>query len=343
MGLLRIIRLRLVLVQVLIGGTAVVVLLARNDLFEALRGLPHLRLGWAAAAITAFATSRLLHGARWRFLLRHRRGLPFRWLLGLFVFANFVNALVPFRLGDVLRVELPSRRFGIPRTELASNVLIVESLFDGISFVFLLLASLSLIDIPPSLRAPLLLGALAVVALFVLAGIAARGGWRSGAERGGLLPRRVRVQLARRLDDLIAGMATLGSLRSLALGVAISIVGWLLEVLTYWLLARAFGLDLTFAQTLLVTVAANMATAIPLTPWNVGPYELVVSELLIALGVDRGAVSQYAVGSHVLLVSWITLTGLIAMFAMRLSADDLRRPAQNSSRTAEVDRGSARQ
>jgi len=333
---------RVLALQVLLGVAALVLLFARNDLIDALRGLPHLRVGWAAAALLAFTSSKVLHGSRWRFLLRHRPGLPFRWLLGLFLFANFVNAIVPFRVGDVLRVELPSRRYGVPRTELLSNVVIVESLFDGMSFVLLLLCSLLLIDMPPALRPALGAGVVTVVALFVLGAGAARGGVRRDGERAGVLgrlPRRVRA----RVGDLLAGMATLRSTRDVLLGLGISVVGWLLEVSTYWLLARAFGLDLSFAQTLVVTVAANLATAIPLTPWNVGPYELVVSELLVLFGAERGAVSQYAVGSHVLLVTWISLTGIVAMLSIGLGISDVRARVRELPRPVEAESASARE
>lgn len=337
---------RVLMVQLLLGAVAFGVLFARNDLLHALRGLPNLQMRWAFAAIAIFAVSRILQGARWKFLLRHRPNLPFRWLIGLFVFSNFVNAVAPLRLGDLLRIELPSRRFGVPRAEMASNVVIVESLFDGMSYVLLLLCSLVLIDIPPSLRPALAIGGAVVIALFVLVASAARGGWRWDADRTrvfGRLPRRVRVRMARRIGDLVAGMATLKSTRDLLVGLGLSVVGWLMEVLVYWMLAGAFSLHLSFAQTLLVTVAANIATAIPLTPWNVGPYELAVSELLVLLGADRGTVSQYAVGSHVLLVSWISLTGIIAMFAMGLSLDDLRTRARELPRVVEADGRSRRQ
>ena len=142
---------------------------------------------------------------------------------------------------------------------------------------------------------------------------------------------------------VIAGMATLRSSRDVVLGLGISVVGWLLEVSTYWLLARAFSLDLSFAQTLIVTVAANLATAIPLTPWNVGPYELVLSELLVLLGADRVAVSQYAVGSHVLLVTWISLTGIVAILAIGIGWNDLRAPAHGLPRPLEANEPSARE
>ena len=138
-------------------------------------------------------------------------------------------------------------------------------------------------------------------------------------------------------------MATLRSTRDVLLGLGVSVVGWLLEVSTYWLLARAFSLDLSFAQTLVVTVAANLATAIPLTPWNVGPYELVVSELLVLFGAERGAVSQYAVGSHVLLVTWISLTGIVAMFSIGLGISDVRARVRELPRPVEAESASTRE
>lgn len=331
---------RLLALQLLLGIVALAVLFARNDLLHALRGLPHLRLEWAFAALLIFSASKLLQGLRWKFLLRHRPGLPVGGLLGLFLFSNFLNAVVPLRVGDLVRIELPSRRYGVPRAELASNVVIVESLFDGVSYVLLMMASLLLIDIPPTLRPTLLIGAVAILGLSAFVASAARGGWTWDPGTARLvrrLPRRFRVQMARRVGDVIAGMASLRSTRDVGIGIVLSVIGWLLEVLVYWLLARAFTLHMSFAQTLLVTVAANLATAIPLTPWNVGPYELAVTELLVLLGAERGAVGQYAVGSHVLLMIWISFTGIVAMLTLRLSLDDLRTRARELPRAIEAD------
>jgi hypothetical protein len=55
----------------------------------------------------------------------------------------------------------------------------------------------------------------------------------------------------------------------------------------------------------------------------VGPYELVVTESLVALGFSRGLASSYAIGSHLLLILWIGITGMLALWSLSLRPADL--------------------
>ncbi|RLT27545.1 MAG: UPF0104 family protein [Chloroflexi bacterium] len=322
---------RLVMVQALLGVAVIALLLWRVDVLDALRGLPHVRVWWVLGGLCAFTASKVVHAGRWRFLLRHRPEVPMRDLLALFLLANFVNATIPLRVGDLIRIELPSRRYGVPRAEMASNVMIVESLFDGVSFVLLMLGAVVLIDIPAAVRPVLLTVGTVILAVFAVAVAAARSGWGSNVatlQRWRLvawLPEGWRDGAARRLGDVLVGMASLSRTRDALIALGFSVVGWLLEVTMYWALAHGFSLPLAFPQTLLVTVVANLIVAVPLTPWNVGPFELALTELLQLLGTDRATAAQFAVGSHLLLELWVSATGIFAMWSLHLGMRDLRR------------------
>ena len=61
--------------------------------------------------------------------------------------------------------------------------------------------------------------------------------------------------------------------------------------------------------------------SIPITPSGIGPYELAVQEVLVLLGLSSALAGGYAIGTHLALIIWITLVGLVAMWAMRLSPD----------------------
>ena len=127
---------RILLAQLPLAVLSVALLLWRVDVVEALRRIPDLNIGWAAAGLLIFTASKAIHAYRWRVLLGHRN-VPLRPLFGIFLFSNLANALVPLRAGDLVRVELPSRLLRLPRAELASNVFIVETMFDGLAFVLL--------------------------------------------------------------------------------------------------------------------------------------------------------------------------------------------------------------
>ena len=142
----------------------------------------------------------------------------------------------------------------------------------------------------------------------------------------------MRPLVGRRYAELVAGFASLRTLTAPVIAIGISVVAWMNEITVYWFIGRAFGLEMTVAEALVVTVAANLAVAIPVTPWNVGPYEVVVTEALVAMGAPRDAASGYAIGSHLLLLAWIGLTGVAAMWSLHLRPHDLfGRPVEVAS------------
>jgi uncharacterized membrane protein YbhN (UPF0104 family) len=304
---------RIVIVQVVVSAVLLAVFFWRVDVPAALRGMPRIDFAWALPALAAFSLSKAVHALRWRLFLRHRPEISTRQLVALFLVSNLANSLIPLRAGDVLRIELPSRRYHIPRAELASSVVLVESLLDGVAFVLLIGTAVFFIDLPAELRPPLFGLTAGILGIFVVALTAARAGrgWR------------LRGPLGRRIAEALDGMTALRGTLDVVAAVVLSCIGWLVEVTTYWMLAHAFGVALSYPDALVVTIAANLITAIPLTPWNVGPYEVALTELLSLLGVPRGTASGFALGSHVVLVAWIGVTGLLAMGTLGLTLRDV--------------------
>lgn len=297
----------------------------RVDTGEVLAEVRDVDPRWALVALVAFTGSKVLHAWRWWHFLG-RPDAPVAPLAGVFLIANMANSLLPLRAGDLLRVEVPAKRFGIPRGLLASSVFVVESVLDLFAFAVLLVVALLMADLPVILR-PLvgLIGGAAVVlfgAMVVL--VRSREAverWAGRASRA--LPGRVARTVEERLPDFVDGMASLGTNRDAVRVVAISLIAWIVEVGVYFLLARAFGLDLDVSQALILMIAANLIVSLPLTPWSIGPYELAVTEALVAIGAPRTEAGAFALGSHLMLQAWIVVTGILAMLAIHLGPRDL--------------------
>ena len=324
----------LVLLQVALSLLSLAVLLWRVDVAEAVRRLPEIDFRWAAPGLLVFTLSKLLHAYRWRVFLAHREEVSFRQLAAIFLTANLANALIPFRAGDLLRIELPNRRFGIPRAELTGSVLLVETLLDGVAFVLLMFVGLVLLDVPPVFPSLLLFLSVAVAVAFVATVALAR--MDGDRDFGGTWPLRwLPASLRRRgaavLPQFIAGLASLRDPGRAGRAIAISLVAWLAEVAVYWMMGRAFGVDLAAAAYLPIMIAANLIVSVPLTPWDVGPYEVVVTEVTTLAGAARAVASSYAVGSHLLLVVWIGVTGIVAMWMLRLEPRQLLRRTESSA------------
>jgi glycosyltransferase 2 family protein len=317
---------RLLVLQALLTAISISFLALRVDIDEAIEQLTEVRLLWALPGLFAFTLSKAIHAYRWRVLLWHRRELHAGDLLSVFLVSNLANAVVPLRAGDVLRVELTRRRFGIPRPELTSSVFLVESVLDGVAFVALLLPALLLLN-PSALRTPMaaLIGA-GVLGIFAASLLVARMEVASNVERWRLLrplPAPARARIAAVIPSFVNGMRVLRSGRPVTIAVALSIVAWMAEVSVYWMMGRAFGLELGLSEAVLVMIAANVIVSLPLTPWDVGPYEVAVTEAMALMGFGLSQAGAFAVGSHILLVIWISITGLLAMWTLQVSPREL--------------------
>jgi hypothetical protein len=77
------------------------------------------------------------------------------------------------------------------------------------------------------------------------------------------------------------------------------------------------------AAWMLIMVAANLISAVPIAPSNIGAYEVAIAELTQALGVEHGTAGGFAIATHVLNIGWITVAGFIAMWAMGMGLDDV--------------------
>ncbi|MGE3961288.1 MAG: lysylphosphatidylglycerol synthase transmembrane domain-containing protein [Dehalococcoidia bacterium] len=313
------------LLQVAFALGALGVFFWRVDTGAVLAQIGAIDLRWALVALIAFTASKVLHAWRWWHFLG-RPDAPLAPLSAVFLISNMANSLLPLRAGDLLRVEVPAKRFGIPRSLLASSVFVVESVLDLFAFAVLLVVALLLADLPVVLR-PLvgLVGGAAVV-LFGAMVVLVRSrdaieGWFGRVLHH--LPDRIARPIERRIPDFVDGMSSLGTNGEAIRVVAISLVAWLVEVGVYFLLARAFGLDLHISQALILMIAANLIVSLPLTPWSIGPYELAVTEALVAIGEPRTEAGAFALGSHLMLQAWIVVTGVAAMLWIRLGPRDL--------------------
>ncbi len=317
------------LVHALLTALFVALLLWRVDPVEAVPRLRHVHPTWALLAAALFTASKLLQAARWRLLLWHRRPLPFRELAGIYLVAALANTLIPLRGGDLLRVQIAARRFGIPRTELTATVFAVETPLNWATLIVTVaLASLiaDLVVISQATVALLLL-ALAVGVPLALR-VARTDRTRDFAAMPPLrwLPRPLRRALAERVPQFLHGMDALRSPRLGAALVALGMLIWLVEISVYWCLGIAFGLSMRFTDALLVMVGANLVLSLPLTPAHVGPYHVVVTELLVLRAIERAAAGGFAVGAHLVLLLTTNALGILSAWALGLGPHDLIAP-----------------
>jgi uncharacterized protein (TIRG00374 family) len=224
-----------------------------------------------------------------------------------------VNAVVPARGGDAVRLYMAHRAVeGSTYTTLASTMLVL-SIFDSAMALAIFAYALTLGVLPGIGTVGALRGVdfgiffdnpeLSIVLLVVLAILGVVGlQW-------------VRLHLAEFKQRVRQGLAVLASKTEYLRRVALWQAGdWTLRFVAIWFFLDAFGIPQTLRNVLLVQVTQSLATLVPISPGGIG------TEQAFIVFVFEGAVStakllSFSVGMKLTLIATNIVVGAIALFA----------------------------
>lgn len=320
--------------RVLLSLGLIALLFRRMNLHDALRVFTGANYLYVLPALALFTLSKLVHSIRWRLILQPIGVAPTRGLFAVYLISNMANAFMPVRVGDLLRVQVPAQRYGLPRAGLMSSVFVTETLLDGVTLAAFALIGLAFLPVSPVIERLIWAMAAGSIAGMLLALLVARlplgEGWERQRWARLVLPPAVRRRAAHLVPQFISGMRALTDWPLLVRALPLSFLPWALEVMMFWLFGLAFGLRLRFDAYLLIAVTGNVIVSLPLAPSNIGPYEVAVAEVTRALGAPTTNAGIFALGTHLFNIFWVGAVGLAAMWALGLGAQDVfgakRRP-----------------
>lgn len=307
--------------QLLVSGAFLALLLWRVDVGQLMDELRSADWRWIGLAVPCFAASSAFHGVRWWLLARRAGRVPLRDSVLTLVATTGVDLILPLRAGVAALVQIMHRRHRIDRAALVGS-LGADGLVDVIAVPVLVLAIAPLLPLSGVVPVRTLLAVGAVgFGIVGLALLAQRGHVQQALLR--LAPRRIRETAGRWLSGLVSGFSAFGDARTLALLLVVTFLDWGTAAVGYAIVGRGFGLHEPLAVYLIVEVAGNMSSVIPLTQGNIGPYELIVRQVLTTAGADGDHAAAFAVGAHAVVLLTTLITSLLAAMALRLRLSDL--------------------
>jgi len=220
--------------------------------------------------------------------------------------------IFPFRLGELVRIDLLARAGGISRGSTVA-VAALERLIDLVSFLVLFAVVVPLLTIDVSGDRRLAWG-LAVV-VFALLAI----GWL--VANPARFPRivvffsrpfsdRVQAWLFEKSQRFVDGFSALRSSRSVAEAIVLTFLSRLFGMLTIQCWLWAFGLDLPVYAPLIVMVFLAVGTMIPSSPGFIGTYHVACAYSLELLGVEPAMAASVAIAGHFMATVPWTIIGL---------------------------------
>jgi uncharacterized membrane protein YbhN (UPF0104 family) len=119
------------------------------------------------------------------------------------------------------------------------------------------------------------------------------------------------------------GLHSLRNPLDLTVAWVMSTISWALEATMYYMVGRAFHLDVGFQYYLLATAAANLAISVLASQGGIGPFELVTKQTFVSAGVADGAAKAFAIGLHAVVLLPVIAVGLYFMGTMGFSLGEI--------------------
>lgn len=237
-----------------------------------------------ALVLVLYAGAFLLRAAAWRAVLP---GLSLGQSWAALHVSLLGNHVLPFRLGEALRVTSVLRRTDLPAPAVVASAVLLR-VADVIAVLLLAFVA------APRLAGELVGGwAWAVVA--ALAAVALTGA---------LWLRRLRGP----------GSTTVIRLPAAPVAAA-AVAAWVLESAVMWQAARAVGVLLSPAEAVAVTAVTIAAQTVAVTPGGIGSYEAAAAGAMTLLGVPTPAALSVAVLAHAVKTAYSLVVGAVALGA----------------------------
>jgi uncharacterized membrane protein YbhN (UPF0104 family) len=254
-----------------------------------------------ASALLLYGVATLCRGERWHRLLAHTSIHPKRvdsYAITMVGYAG--NNILPARAGEALRVFLISGRTLASKRE-ALGTIIAERVLD---------AAVLAVGFAFGAYGTLVSGSPVALLGIVVVGIGAVAFFPTRFRPN---PSHPRVKwLVDSVGRLLAPTRNLISREGILL-FALTFLIWAIEATTYFLVAHAVGLGISFGGAVFIMVVANFVALIPAGPGYVGTFDAAVLFAARKLGRSQSAAISFLLLLRFVLFIPITLTGLLLL------------------------------
>lgn len=252
---------------------------------------------WLLAAVLSVLLTVACVVARWRLLLGADRKPGGILVLFCGVIASQVaNILMPFKLGDAVRISAVSRALRLPPAELLASVA-VERLYDAAMVAMISMLLVLAGALPPFAFAGMLSLALTMTAAITVTlsvhfwPQAYRRLWRVVSRAA---PAAVRARVGAELERLAQGVRRTSRPATIARALASSVCVISGSILTALLVMKALGMSLPIVAAAVVVIAVQIGNVVVPVPGAVGVSQVLTAQALALWHVSEAQALAYA-------------------------------------------------
>jgi glycosyltransferase 2 family protein len=280
---------------------------------------------WVFVGVASDLTVYIVHALRWKTLLGPVARLRIWRTVQAIYIGLFANEVLPLRTGEVIRVYLLAH-WNDMRLSLVFASIGVERLFDGFWMIATFLITAGFVrGIPTDLTI-----LVQIIGALLLAG---------GIGLGWVLVRKQEAHAAisesrwaATLRHVVEGLHLMGNRNTMTFTWLWSLLYLVLQIVSYFALMKAYGLDLSFWVAAGVLSIVRFATVVPNAPGNVGLFQAACVLALGLFDVEKNDAKTFSFILFFALTLPLLVGGAIATARSGLNLGELKERAQRGMR-----------
>lgn len=262
--------------------------------------LKSVNLVWLSIAIILLIFSIAIRAERWQLLLEPIKTIPFHPLFGATMVGYFGNAVLPFRLGELLRAYTISAQEDVD-TSAAFGTIILERILDMLGLVATILVFGWIYPFDDGGRKIMI--AVVVLTLlgfgFILALGRAHSHLMERLKKWPVAQKPMVHRLITIINSLVDGLTSLRATKHVGQIILHTIFLWVVYYCITYVMSLATGINLSWIEVGVILISTSLAIAIPAAPGAVGTYHAAAVYVLTTLFfVGRTESQAFAVLLH---------------------------------------------
>jgi hypothetical protein len=284
----------------------------------------HMQWAWVGMAVMCDIGVYLLHGWRWKLMLRPIARVPYLQTLEAIYVGLFTNEVLPLRAGELIRCFLLSKSTELPLSVTFASALI-ERLFDGVWLITFFLFCLRLHRMPRILVSGGYALALLLVVLALVLGYAMYARKQSLDHVFGL-------SWPKWFNTLIEDLHLIGHSRYLYFSFFVSGLYLSAQMLPIYGFIHAYHLNLPWTASFMAMVLLRLSSVIPQAPGNIGSFHWVAARALMMFGLDGQLARRFTITLWAGVTVPLIVIGFIAVTMEGINLSHLQREATTAAK-----------
>lgn len=296
------------------------------DIQSVLEGFQRIRYTYVAIALFVLLVMQILRSYRWGVLLSPIEKVDQVSLFSITSVGFMLIVAIPARIGEFARPYLITRKSKIKMSSALGSI-VLERVLDFLTIMMLFPIIMFLSPLPPWMAKS---GVLLLLAVIIIFGLLILLVVKRDASIDFIqtILKRLPDKLSLRLEGMVAhfidGLKVIESPRLFIYIAFLSLLIWLANVLSIYVMFFALGLDLSLIAALTVMIILIFGLIIPTAPGFVGNWHYFTMIGLVLFGISRADAMTFAIVHHATCIIFTAILGLIFLPSNTLTLSDLK-------------------